>query len=65
MVLFLTDLYTFDGLVIVTKCTTHTGMSIVVFYMRQEDMCLVCTNLLLIYLLTTTFYFMTYKVYMG
>ena len=48
MVLFLTDLYTFDVFVIVTKCTSRTGMSIVVFYMSQDDMCLVCTNLLLI-----------------
>ena len=58
----LTDLYTCDLLVIVTKCTTHTGMSSVVFYMRHEDMCVVCINLLLIWWLTTTYYFLTYKV---
>ena len=36
---FVSDLYTFDVLVIVTQSTTHTGMSIAVFYMRHEDMC--------------------------
>ena len=38
MVSFLTDLKTCALLVIVARCTTHTGMCLVIFYMKHEDM---------------------------